>query len=98
VSRSFISDNIPAYNEYDRSYHFSEGIIMPELEYWAWRHDLKEKSEKIVSESNLEHSLKCIESTEIMNDILSGYAPSIAIKRVNARKNKQHFKWLNRSY
>lgn len=77
---------IPPFNDYDRTYHFADGTVMPEFEYWTWRKKLEYEQEKNRSQANLEFMLKCIDSAEVMNDMLKGYAPSIALSRAAKRK------------
>lgn len=82
----FESRIIPPFDEYNRTYHFADGTIMPEFEYWAWRRKLEYKQQENIKKTNLEFMLKCIDSTEVMNDMLNGYAPSIALSRAAKRK------------
>jgi len=77
-------DMIPKYDEYHRIYRFADGREMTDKEYETWCYEEHNKKEL----EQLEHKLKCIESTELMNDMLKGYAPSIAYSRAYRRKIK----------
>jgi len=73
------------FNHRTREYVFHDGSRMTEFEYmkrWILQQaKLEEQRNKIV----LEERLKCIQSKEIMNELLGGTAPSMVYRRLKAR-------------
>lgn len=90
MNNPFIFDErvLPPYDEYDRTFVLADGTRIPELEYHEWRNRLKRDTERNIAKANMEFKLKCIDSSEIMCDILKGYAPSIALKRSHNKLNQ----------
>lgn len=72
------------YDEYTRTYFFRDGTRMSGMEYWTWKRNFEREEESF--KARMEYELKCVEATQFMNDMLNGYAPSIAISRTNKRR------------
>jgi hypothetical protein len=78
---------LPPYDEYTRTYILADGSRITHLAYWTWRRNLDLKREEQAFKAKMEYELKCVEATQFMGDMLSGYAPSIAISRANKRRH-----------
>lgn len=75
-----IKAKLPYFDEYTREFRFTNGLVMGELQYWAYRKKLQRETEEWENAENLRRQLNAISATEIMNDMLSGAPPSIAYK------------------
>jgi hypothetical protein len=87
-SSNIIGETLPAFDEYRRMYRFIGGSEMTFEAYWALRNELRAKAEKRNRIANSEYAMKCMEATDLINDMMAGYAPSIAYSRAFRRKNK----------
>jgi len=84
-----LKETVPPLDENRLVYKFSNGFEMNYEDYWDWRKELRFKEQQDISKRNLEFQDKCIASTELLNDMLSGYAPSIAHSRSARRRRKK---------
>ena len=82
-----IKETLPEFNAYDNTYHFAKGIKITYLEYWEWRNKLKYEAEKRDAEIHCQLMIQAYESSKFMDDMLNGYAPSIALSRSARRKH-----------
>lgn len=54
-------------------------------DYWTWRNKLKFEAEEYIRQANFELECNAIAATELINDMLNGYAPSVAYSRAFRR-------------
>lgn len=78
----------PEYDPFKKEYVFLNGDRIDEQEYLRQCRLRRLEEEERSREANYEFSMRCIEATNLMNDMMSGYAPSIAYSRSRRRGNK----------
>lgn len=78
---NMIKECLPYFDEYRRVYKFSDKTEMTYEQYWDWRNKLKYKMKEYINQENFKRYCNSIAATELINDLLIGYAPSIAYSK-----------------
>jgi len=60
---------------------------MTEIEYLAYRRELRLKIDEQTRQMNFEQQCKVFKATALLDDMLNGYAPSVAYSRAYHRDN-----------
>jgi hypothetical protein len=82
---NIIGETLPYFSGCRKVYIFANGTEMTFEDYWSWRNNIKVKAEERLRQANFELKCKAFSATELMNDMLSGYAPSVAYSRAFRR-------------
>lgn len=81
MNNVIIKESLPYFSEYCKTYIFADGTEMTFEDYWAWRDKLRFEAEERIRQDNFKLKCDAIAATELINDMLDGYAPSIAYSR-----------------
>jgi predicted amino acid dehydrogenase len=84
-NHTIIGETLPYFSEYRRVYIFADNTEMTPEDYWSWRNKLRFEMEERIRQANFELECKAIAATGLMNDMLNGYAPSVAYSRAFRR-------------